>query len=155
MQRHVELGVAVFTAIVGIIGIIGSLRVGITWGVEGPRAGFFPFYLGLFIVISSAVNLIRVFPDVRKEKMFAEWTQLSAVMQIFVPTLIYVILIPFSGIYLASMLLIALFMKWLGRFSWLLTLAIAIGVPVLIYFTFERWFLVALPKGPIEDYFNL
>ena len=25
----------------------GSLKVGIGWGAEGPKAGFFPFYLGV------------------------------------------------------------------------------------------------------------
>jgi hypothetical protein len=28
-------------------------------------------------------------------------------------------------------------------------------VPILAYFAFEQWFLVPLPKGPVEDYFNL
>ena len=34
----------------GAIVIVGSLQVGINWGAEGPRAGFFPFYLGLLII---------------------------------------------------------------------------------------------------------
>jgi hypothetical protein len=36
-----------------------------------------------------------------------------------------------------------------------MTLAIAIGMPVLTYVTFEKWFLVPLPKGPIEDWLGL
>ena len=28
--------------------------------------------------------------------------------------------------------------------------AVAIGVPVVMFLTFELWFLVALPKGPLE-----
>ena len=32
---------------------------------------------------------------------------------------------------------------------------IAIGVPLVTYFTFEKWFLVPLPKGPIEDWLGL
>ena len=46
-------------------------------------------------------------------------------------------------------------MKWLGRYGWALTLAVAIGVPVLAYLMFEKWFLVPLPKGPIEDLLGL
>ena len=59
------------------------------------------------------------------------------------------------GIYLASMVLIALFMLWLGRYRWPITAAISIGVPVAFYFMFEKWFLVPLPKGPIEDWLGL
>ena len=59
---------------------------------------------------------------------------------------------PYLGIYLSSMLLIGLFMKWLGRYPWALTLAIAVLVPVAFFLMFEKWFLVPLPKGPVEDF---
>jgi putative tricarboxylic transport membrane protein len=155
LQRQAEIGVAVFTAVFGLVIIIGSLQVGVGWGVEGPKAGFFPFYIGLFIVAASIVNAIRVFPEVRKEAIFADFPQLKAVFSVFVPTAVYVALVMYIGIYISSMLLIALFMRWLGKFNWLTVLLVSIGVPVLIYFTFEKWFLVPLPKGPIEDFFDL
>ena len=151
-HRQVEIGVAVATALFGIIVIIGSLQVGINWGVEGPRAGFFPFYLGLFIIGSSVVNFIKAFSDVGPTKIFAEWGQLRSVMSVVIPTAVYVAVLPYIGIYLASFLLIALFMKWIGRYPWALTLAIAAFVPLLTFFMFEKWFLVPLPKGPIEDW---
>jgi hypothetical protein len=46
-------------------------------------------------------------------------------------------------------------MKWLGRYGWGLVLAVSIGVPVVFFFMFEKWFLVPLPKGPIEEFFGL
>jgi hypothetical protein len=46
-------------------------------------------------------------------------------------------------------------MKWLGRYNWLVVLAVAIVVPVIIFIFFERWFLVPLPKGPLEDWLGL
>jgi len=154
-QRQVEIGVTIFTAVFGLVVIIGSLQVGIGWGVEGPKAGFFPFYIGLFIVLASAVNLVRAFPEVTREQVFADYGQLKAVFSVLVPTTVYVVLVTYIGIYVSSVLLIALFMRWLGKFGWITVLAVAIGVPVLIYFTFERWFLVPLPKGPLEDFFDL
>ena len=42
-------------------------------------------------------------------------------------------------------------MRWLGRYSWVLVLAIAIAMPIVTFVVFERWFLVPLPKGPIEE----
>ena len=84
--------------------------------------------------------------------MFAEWGQLAKVMSILVPTAIYVALIPWIGIYVASVILIAVFMRWLGRYDWSLVAAVALGVPLAIFLIFERWFFLPLPKGPIEEY---
>jgi hypothetical protein len=155
IHRHVEIGVAIATAVFAIIVMIGSLQVGITWGVEGPRAGFFPFYVGLVILGSSGVNLYTAYTEHSPNKLFAEWGQLRSVMSVVIPTAAYVLVMPYIGIYIASFLLIGLFMRWLGRYRWDLTLALAIGVPMLTYFMFEKWFLVPLPKGPIEELLGL
>jgi putative tricarboxylic transport membrane protein len=154
-QRQVEIGVVIATALFGIVVMIGSLQVGIDWGLEGPKAGFFPFYVGLVILLSSGVNLFRTFADTKPDWVFASWSQLRSVMSVLLPTAVYVGSLPYLGIYLTSMVLIGSFMKWLGRYSWAVTLAVAIGTPVVIYFTFERWFLVPLPKGPIEEWLGL
>ena len=150
--RSVEIGVAGATTVFAIIVIIGSLQVGIGWGAEGPKAGFFPFYIGVLIVISSAVNFIRIVTETSDRGLFAEWGQLAKVMSVLVPTAIYVALIPWIGIYVASILLIAFFMKWLGRYDWPLVAAVSLGVPLAVFLIFERWFLLPLPKGPIEAY---
>jgi hypothetical protein len=88
-------------------------------------------------------------------ELFAEWRQLRQVLKLLVPTAIYVFAVPVIGMYVSSGLLIGLFMRWLGRYNWLLVLAMAIGVPILIFIMFERWFLVPLPKGPLEDWLGL
>ena len=51
-----------------------------------------------------------------------------------------------------SALLIAAFMRWLGHYGWGMVAAVAVGVPVATFLVFEKWFLVPLPKGPIEAY---
>lgn len=150
----VEIGVVAFTTLFGAIVIVGSLQVGIGWGLEGPKAGFFPFYLGVLIIIASAVNFAQIMMA-RSDALFAEWGQLRRVLAVVVPTTIYVALIPYAGIYVASALLIAVFMKWLGRYGWSLIIAISAGVPIATYLMLERWFLIPLPKGPIEDFLGL
>jgi putative tricarboxylic transport membrane protein len=153
-QRGVEIGVAVFLALLGLITIIGSLQVGIDWGLEGPKAGFFPFYLGVLIVIASIINFVQIMMT-RSDVLFAEWSQLKQVLAVVVPTTVYVAFILYIGIYAASVLLIAIFMKWLGRYRWSLAISVSVGVTVLNYLLFEKWFLVPLPKGPLEDFFGL
>src|SRR5690242_15712598 len=88
-QRSVEVGVTIATALFGLITIWGSMSVGIGWGAEGPKSGFFPFYLGVIIVLASAINLLEA---ARKpgDKTFADWSQLRQVLAITIPTAIYV-----------------------------------------------------------------
>jgi hypothetical protein len=149
-HRLVELGLAVFTAVFALIVIVGSLRVGAGWAFDGPQAGFFPFYIGLFVLGASIINFVQVGFDGRRDRPFATWEQLGQVMAVVVPAGVYVGLVNWIGIYIASMLLIAFFMKWLGRYGWRMVLPIAIGVPLATFIVFERWFLVPLPKGPVE-----
>jgi hypothetical protein len=150
-HRGVEIGVAVAMAILALIGIYGSIKVGIGWGAEGPRAGFFPFYVSLAVLISCAVNLTKTLLSPDDGSLFAEWGQIRQVLAVVVPTAIYVAAIPFLGIYVASALLIIAFMKWLGNYNWLNSIVVGVVVPILTFLMFEIWFLVPLPKGPLEN----
>ena len=55
-HKLVEAGVTLLIALFGVIVIAGSMKAGVNWGAEGPRAGFFPFYIGIFIVASSKAD---------------------------------------------------------------------------------------------------
>ena len=155
-HRSVEIGVALLTLAFGALVLVGSLRVGVDWGVEGPRPGFFPFYVSLFIIVGSIVNLAQVArPGGIKQGLFTTWEQLYRVMCVVVPTSIYVALVPFLGIYVSSILLIGVFMIWLGNYNFWKTLPIALGVPIVAYIVFERYFQIPLPKGPIEYWLGL
>jgi hypothetical protein len=154
-HKSVEVGVALLIIVFGAIAIAGSLMVGIGWGVEGPRAGFFPFYIGLAIVISGAVNLWNAIRPDAPGGIFAEWSQLRQVLLVVIPATIYAVAVGYVGIYLSSAIFIAWFMRWLGKYRWLTVASVSIGMPLVVYFVFEKWFLVALPKGPIEQWFNL
>jgi len=148
----VEIGVAIVIAVFGVIIAFGSLQVGINWGAEGPKAGFFPFYVGLMIIGAGLINLYQAFTGQFGEGLFASWPQLRQVMFVVIPTTIYVAAIPFIGIYITSAVLIGFFMRTLGRYGWLLIAAISTGIPIVTFVVFERWFLVPLPKGPIEEF---
>ncbi len=149
-HRNVEIGVAGLIALLALIGIFGSLKVGIGWADDGPRAGFFPFYVSLIVLISSAVNMVSAFLNAQRGKLFAEWAQLRQVVSVLIPTIVYVGLVPYLGMYVASALLIAFFMRWFGHYRWVVAAAVAVVVPIATFLMFEVWFLVPLPKGPLE-----
>jgi hypothetical protein len=150
-QRNVEIGVAAFMALLALIGIFGSLKVGIGWGDEGPRAGFFPFYVSLVVLGSCIINVLSVLATIPRTRVFAEWGQLRQVVSVLAPTVVYVALVPYIGIYVASALLIGFFMVWFGRYNLIVSAAVAVVVPVLTFLMFEIWFLVPLPKGALES----
>jgi hypothetical protein len=149
--RWPEAGVALFLMAIGALVIVDSLRVGIGWAEDGPRSGYFPFYIGLLLVLASGGVLVGALLRWRQaDPVFAERAQLVSVLAVGVPIVVYVGLIALLGIYLASVALIGYFMRRHGKFGWVATTAVSIGVPLFFFMVFERWFLVPLPKGPIE-----
>ena len=149
--RGPEAGVAALLLVIALLVIKDSLRVGIGWGDDGPRSGYFPFYIGLLLLGAGGVVLAGQLPPwTREREAFAGRTQLASVFAVLWPMAVYVGLIAFTGIYLASAALIAWFMARHGRYRWVVTAPVAAGVPLIFFLVFERWFLVPLPKGPIE-----
>ena len=59
-HRSVEVGVAGVMAVLALVGIYGSIKVGIGWADDGPRAGFFPFYVSLIVMICGSGALVAI-----------------------------------------------------------------------------------------------
>lgn len=150
-NRGPEVGVAAFLLAIGAMVVVDSIRVGIGWADDGPRSGYFPFYVGLFLIGASGWTLLRALMGRSPLKgEFATREQIGLVFAVLVPMVVYVALIAGLGIYVASFLLIAYFMKRHGKYGWPITVAVAAAVPIAFFLLFERWFLVLLPKGPLE-----
>jgi len=154
--RSAELAMAAFFLAIGALVIYDSARLGIGWADDGPKAGYFPFYVGLLICIASLVNGLRAaLVPAAKNKTFVEVGQLKLVLMVLVPTTIYVAAITWTGIYVASAVYIAFFMRWLGKYAWWKVAAVSVGTVVVFFLIFEIWFQVPLPKGPLENLLRL
>jgi putative tricarboxylic transport membrane protein len=149
-SRGPELAVAVFLMALAALVIVDSLRVGIGWGDDGPRSGYFPFYIGLALLGSAAWIAIGQLRRWNKLAAFASRAQIKSVWSVLWPMVVYVALIKPLGIYAPSALLIAWFMARHGKHRWITTAAVAVGVPIVFFLVFERAFKVPLPKGPLE-----
>ena len=149
--RSVAIGVAAVVFLFGAVVMFDSYRVGAGWGEDGPRAGYFPFYVGLLICLSGAAILARALRDAAlASDSFVSRKGLKTILTVLVPTVVYVGLIAYLGFYVASTLYIAYFMRHLGKYSWLKIALVSVGVSVAFFLTFEVWFAVPLPKGPLE-----
>ena len=153
--RTVELVVAGLFIALSILIMYDNWRIGASWASDGPEAGYFPFYIGLIMFVASTVTFfINLLARSADRSNFVERSQFWQVLQVLFPTLGFVVLIAFLGIYLSAVIFISFFMSWLGKYKLIKILPIAIAVPVFLFFMFEVWFLVPLPKGPIETAFG-
>jgi putative tricarboxylic transport membrane protein len=150
--RVMEIVVA--GAIMGLAALVmyDNWLIGAGWAPDGPQAGYFPFYIGLLMFVSSSVVLLRALASRVARVPFVVPHQFKQVMTLLAPTAIYIAVTAVLGIYVASALYLAFFMAVLGRYRAIVIVPVAIGVPVVLFLLFEVWFLVPLPKGPLETW---
>jgi putative tricarboxylic transport membrane protein len=151
--RTMNIVVAILLLVVAAIVIMDSLRLGIGWAEnEGPAAGYFPFYIGLLLGSASTVNLLRALLSERAAgaRMFVSRPASTRVLAVLVPLIAYVLVLTYIGIYVASALYIGIFMWYFGKYRVARCAVVGVAIAVALFLMFEVWFLVPLPKGPIE-----
>ena len=153
-NRTIELAVAAITFSLGVLVIVDSVRLGTCWGDEGPKAGYFPFYIGLIICIASMVNAVLAARD-RAAGSFVSRAQLRDVLRVLLPMFVFVGAIGLLGIYVAGAFYIAFFMRWIGSYSWAKSAAVAMATSAGFFALFDLWFKVPLIKGPLEALLGL
>lgn len=134
---------------VGLTVMVGSLKLGASWGADGPEAGYFPFYISLIIMLSSAVTLYQaaIVNKNKETETFVEREPFKQVMAVLLPAVVFVLGVQLIGIYVSSALYIAVFMVWLGKYPIWKAVAVSVGVSAALYLMFEYWFQVPLPHG--------
>ena len=149
--RTMEIAVALVLFVIGAIVIFDSYRLGSKWGSDGPQSGYFPFYIGLLICISSAVTAAQaMFGKSGAGKPFVTWGPFKRVLTVLLPAVLYVLSVKFVGLYIASAIYIAIFMVWLGKYSWWKGIVVGFAVNVIFFLMFEVWFKVPLFKGVLD-----
>jgi hypothetical protein len=149
--KTVEMVVAALILGLGAVVVYDSSRIGAGWAADGPQAGYFPFYIGLIICIASVWILIQTaVGKLAGGGVFVSLRKLRQVMAVLLPATAFVAASYFVGLYVSACLFIAAFMRWQGKFSFARILPVSLAVPVVLFLMFEVWFLVPLPKGPVE-----
>ena len=148
-MRTADLVTAAVLMLLGGVVIFDSLRLGIGWGTDGPRSGFFPFWLAVLMTATAALIFVQALrrPVTR---VFVSRAALRPVLSVLGPATAMVIVMQVTGLYVASAIYVAFYMRWIGRHRWPATIAMAVGLSVVTFLVFEEWFLVPMPKGPLE-----
>jgi putative tricarboxylic transport membrane protein len=154
-NRTVEIAVALLLLALAVTLGWDNWRTGIGWDSTGPQPGYFPFYLSVILAGASLYGLIAALRS-REDalKTFVTRAQLRRVMAVFVPTLLFCLLTQFLGLYVASFLLIASFMRLVGKIAVWKSLVTAFIFTAIMFVTFDIAFDVIMPKGPLEAAFG-
>jgi putative tricarboxylic transport membrane protein len=148
-MRAVDLATASILVLLGGVVVLDAMRIGIGWSSDGPRSGFFPFWLGVILIVAAVTIGIQAWRR-STVKSFVSREQLGPVLKVLWPAVTMVILIQPLGLYVAAALYLGFYMRWVGRHGWLAVVLCALGIPLLTFVVFEMWFLVPMPKGPLE-----
>jgi len=148
-MRAADVATASFLMILGTVVLVEAIRLGFRWGPDGPQSGFFPFWLAVILIGHSIAVVVRA---VRKhsDKPFVTREQLRSVLTVIAPAAAMVLVTQLLGLYVASALYLGFYVRRVGHHSWATALGLAVSLPVVTFVIFERWFLVPLPKGPLE-----
>ena len=150
-MRAADLTTAAVLIAGGLLVIWDSLRIGIGWGTDGPKSGFFPFWLGVIMVGACLVIAAKAVRRADRTP-FIRPGGIVPVLKVLLPATAFVLATPWFGLYVATTLYMAAYMRWIGRHSWLSVVVVSVSVSAVTFYVFEIWFLVPMPKGPLETY---
>ncbi len=149
-MRKAEIWVSLAFVFLGVIVIADSIRLGFMWGKAGPESGFFPFYLGVGVVISSLIVFFDTFARYRKEgsgKPLMPPGAIKPILWVLIPSTAMVVITELVGLHIAAALFLAFYMRVIGKIGWVTTLLVGIISPLSLYMTFDKLFLIPLPQG--------
>src|SRR2546430_6091729 len=114
--RVVDITVSLLLMALAVTLGYDNWRTGIAWDSTGPQSGYFPFYLSVILAGASLYGLVAALLS-RKEasETFVTRAQLRRVMAVFVPTLLFFLAVEFFRPFFAGFLLIAAFIRLVGR----------------------------------------
>ena len=148
-MRAADITTASVLLLLGGVVLFDAVRLGIGWGTDGPKSGFFPFWLAVAMIGACVAILVQALRR-SAQTPFVTRERLAPVLTVLWPAVAMVALVHFVGLYVASALYLGFYMRWVGRHGWIAVALCAVGVPVLTFVVFETWFLVPMPKGPLE-----
>jgi hypothetical protein len=154
-SRVVDVAVSLLLLALAALLAFDNWRTGMGWDATGPQAGYFPFYLSIILGAACIYGLAKEFLS-RKvaSEEFVTREQFGRVLQVFFPTLAFCLATQWLGLYVASFLLVAGFMIYVGRIAAWKSLLTALLFVLAMFVVFDIAFDVIMPKGPLEAFFG-
>jgi hypothetical protein len=144
--------VALVIMAIGIIVLVDTAILGSGWGMSGPEPGFFPFYMGLGVVICSVFVFLRAFKAYKKEapgkgKRLIAKGGLAPILWVLIPSMGMVLLTELIGLHLATVIFLMFYMRAVGKIPWVNVILIGLMLPLAVFIVFDKLFLIPMPEG--------
>src|SRR2546430_14436907 len=113
-MRVADLVTASVLLLVGGVVVFDAVGIGIGWGTDGPKSGFFPFWLGMLLIAACALILGQAARRV-DAKPFVRREQLGPVLKVLWPAVALVVVTQWLGVYVSAARFTGLFLPWVRR----------------------------------------
>lgn len=156
--RSAELLMAIALSVASILLMMKSAELNIGWVPdEGPGAGAWPFWLSFGMLLSCIAIIVRWFrrktPESNSMEKYVSATSAKFVGVTVLALTIMLLLTQFIGIYISLVLFMFFFIRIMGGHSMVLSVILAVMVPVVVFLFFEWALTIPLPKGISEPLF--
>ncbi|MFC4120113.1 tripartite tricarboxylate transporter TctB family protein [Nonomuraea zeae] len=137
-----QVAAAVVALAAGAAGVLGSLALGLG-RLTQPGPGLWPFAISVVIVVLSA-TLVVTGRGLEDTERFSKSSLLTAIAVVTLVAL--AALLPLIGFEIPSLLLVFVWLRWLGRESWRSSIVISIVTVAAFYVLFVVLLQIPLPR---------
>ena len=118
-------------------------------GRQGLGPGAFPSWIALFLAVCSAIVIGKALRERRLSPALA-WPRGAGLRRILLAVgsmALYLLTLPWLGFTLPSVAFLLIQFRLLGSYSWRVSLPLAIGSALLVWYVFGALLLLPLPTG--------
>lgn len=146
-MKKYDIYCGLFWSMVALFVIGAALKMGLG-DLGSPRPGFFPFLVGILLLILSLGIIVLAVRERYKDRNFREWPAFSlSVLFTLVVLILYAISLEFLGYIIGSFLLFLYLFKVPAGKKWGISIIMTIGVVSLTYYFFGVLLQAQFPKG--------
>ncbi len=157
-MRRAEIVTAGLMAALSVYFMWKSAELPIGWiPGEGPGGGAFSFWLAAGMLACCVWTMInwarRTSPPSQSSEPFMDAFARNKFVLVGGGVAVMIGLVHVVGMYGAIPLFMIYYIRFLGRHSWPVSLAIGLSAPIVIFFFFDVALRIILPKGYLEPLF--
>ena len=147
------IGFAVLGAL-GVYALIVAINLGL-WRGRSPGEGLFPFITAAGMIVFSITGAAIALRQPRDATQEApERTQFWRMGFYVAALLFYALTLESLGFIVATIVSVAAILRFAERYSWVVTLVIAIGAAAACHVLFGLWLGAILPTGTLWERFT-
>lgn len=155
-RLRLEIVLAVLIIAFGAAIAWGATELDIGWSDRGPGSGYFPFWVGLIVMIGGLGTLAEAIMR-RATLNHAAITvgQAKRALIFLWPMLAFLVIVSALGLYVGMALYILAVMVWQGKYTWLTAVSVSVSAVLFFFVVFEKLLKVGLKMGPIENWLGI